>query len=70
MTINEMSKYIGKQYDIGIMMPELRKRYTLIDIYPDKATVLLDGDDGEDMFELSIKNFMFENYVKENGQDD
>lgn len=64
MTINEMNEYIGKQYDIGIMMPELRQRYTLIGVYPDKDTVLLDGDDGEDMFELPIKNFMFENYVR------
>ena len=65
MTINEMNKYIGNQYDIAIMMPELRKRYTLIGVYPDKDTVLLDGDDGEDMFELSIKNFPFERYVRE-----
>lgn len=65
MTIEEMNSYVGKEYDIGLMMKELRKRYTLIGLYPKKKTVLLDAGDGEDMFELPIDKFPFEDYIRE-----
>lgn len=65
MVISEAYGYIGKEYDIGLMMPELRKRYTLIGLYPKKNTVLLDAGDGEDMFEVPIDKFPFEDYIRE-----
>lgn len=63
MITSKLFKYIGNEY----WMPRhgRMKRYKLFGFNPAKGKVILDGDDGEDMFEFPIDRFPFEDYIRE-----
>lgn len=66
MTVNEMNKYIGKEYYAcppGIT--EFRFKYELFSVCPERNIVILDACDGENMYSAPLDTFPFEDYVKE-----
>lgn len=66
MVTSEMFKYIGNEYWMAPMgVKGFMKRYTLFGFNPTKGNVILDGGDGEDMFEFPIDKFPFEDYIRE-----
>lgn len=66
MTINEMNEYIGKKYyAFPPGVTEFQFKYELFSVCPERNIVILDSCDGEDMFEIPIDKFPFENYIRE-----
>lgn len=66
MTVEEMNNYIGKEYwacPPGFTCFQFR--YELFAICPERNVVILNTLDGENMYEYSLDNFPFEDYIRE-----
>lgn len=66
MTVNEMNKYIGKEYWFCPPVCTYYKvPHELFAICPERNVAILDALDLGDRYEYPLDTFPFENYVKE-----
>lgn len=66
MVNNELFKYVGNEYWMPSRSVDgLLERYMLFGFNPVAGNVILDGNNGEDMFEVPIDKFPFEDYIRE-----
>lgn len=66
MATNKLFKYIGKEYWMPSRSVDgLLECCMLFGFNPIAGNVILDVNNGEDMFEVPIDKFPFENYIRE-----